>query len=86
VSLLRASEQCNVVVAQKVDVANANKLLITNVVATVAKAGTPVATAACGNETELFVGQFDRVSKNGHLLHVESPVDLRVDVSGKTLI
>src|SRR5690348_14299461 len=77
VRLLLASEQCNVVVAQNVDVANANKLIIADVVATIVKTATPAATAARGHEIEFLVRQFDRVSKCGHLLHVESPLDVK---------
>jgi hypothetical protein len=75
VRLLHASEQCNVVVAQNVDVANANKLIITNVVATIAVAATPAAAAtavtpAGGDEIEFLIRQLDWVSEIGHLLHV----------------
>jgi hypothetical protein len=60
----------NLVSAENVDVADANKLIIANVVATIAIATTPAATAARGHEIEFVIRQFDRVSEIGHILHV----------------
>src|SRR5882757_5233343 len=53
----------NLVSASHIDVANANKLFIANVVAT-------IATCARGYEIEFLIGQLDGVSEIGHLLHV----------------
>jgi hypothetical protein len=53
----------NLVSASNIDVANANKLIIASVVAT-------IATCARGHEIEFFIRQFDRVSESGHVLHV----------------
>jgi hypothetical protein len=52
----------------------------TSVVAAVAALS--AASAARGDELKLLIRQFDGVSKFGHLLHGESPVD----VSGERLI
>jgi hypothetical protein len=50
----------NLVSASNIDVAKANKLIIANVVATIAK-------CASGYEVEFFIAQFNRVDK---LVHV----------------
>jgi hypothetical protein len=60
----------NLVSAENVDIADANKLIIANVVATIAVTTTPAATATRGHEIEFVIRQFDRVSEIGHILHV----------------
>jgi hypothetical protein len=60
----------NVVSAENIDVARMNVNQADLIVATTSAAALAAPPAASGHEVELFVGQFDRVSKIGHLLHV----------------